>query len=228
MIDSIPFEAWDLAAFDRMLGEYVVDGQVDYAAFQGDPAFVDVIEQIGHVDPATLQTQKQKLSFYINAYNALVIKAIVNGKSPSTFFGRLRFFLFSKYLIAGENLSLLSIERRRIIPLGDPRTHFAINCASASCPILNNASFDANTLDEQLERATKRFVKQSTRSDSANANTQASRILKWYGKEFDKAYGGIRNFLAKYADDNDTNVKDSENIEYDNYDWSLNGRPPKK
>lgn len=224
---SIAFENWDLALFDRMLREYVVDGDVDYAKFKADDAFSGFIEQTGRVNRETLVTRQHKLSFYINAYNALVIRGIIDGYSPARFFGRLQFFLLRKYRIAGERLSLFSIERNRIIPLGDPRSHFAINCASASCPILASESFNAEEIDQQLETAAARFVRSATAT--SGSTTRTSRIFKWYKNEFDSASGGVAAFISRYAEtppDRDTTDTPAGEIQYDKYDWSLNGKPP--
>jgi len=224
---SIAFENWNLALFDCMLREYVIDGDVDYDKFKEDHAFSEFIEQTGRVDRDSLITRQQKLSFYINAYNALVIRGIIDGYSPASFFRRLQFFLLRKYRIAGERLSLFAIERKRIIPLGDPRSHFAINCASASCPLLASESFNAEDLDQQLETAAARFVRSAT--VSSGSATRTSRIFKWYKNEFEAASGGVAAFISRYAEplpEGDTAATPAGKIQYDKYDWSLNGKPP--
>ena len=217
--DSIAYVDLDLGVFDQMLRAYVNEGVVDYPSFASDARFADFVSDIGRVDKQTLETRQEKLSFYINAYNALVIKGIIDGLSPASLLGRLRFFILQKYRIAGENLSLLAIERRRIIPLGEPRSHFAINCASASCPALASETYASDDLDQQLEQAAEKFVQQSTSEDGRAIKT--SRIFKWYRSEFERNRGGLRGFLSRYSDEDLP-----EKISYDRYDWSLNGKPP--
>ena len=224
---TIEFGELNLATFDRLLSAYVKDGVVDYPGFQADPDFASFVEDIGRVRSASLESHADKLSFYINAYNALVIKSIVDGYSPESFFGRIRFFVLRKHRIATETLSLLAIERRRIIPLGDPRTHFAINCASASCPVLASNTFDATDLDQQLDSAARRFISSTTKTN-ANGSAQASRIFKWYRSEFERDSGGLPDFLSRYIDDNRAHeIANTSDIEYDRYDWQLNGPPPR-
>lgn len=224
---TISYDEWELSLFDRLLRDYVDAGEVDYRRFRDDPDFDRFLQQTAIVDRDSLHTRQQQLSFYINAYNALVIKGIIDGYSPATLLGRLRFFVLRKYRIAGERLSLLRIERQRIVPLGDPRSHFAINCASASCPLLASKSFTAEELDQQLESATQRFVNDSTRVGDETIRT--SRIFKWYRDEFAASDDGLAGFLLRYLEDVDEEQAQGgpdRHFEFARYDWRLNGKPP--
>ncbi|MDX2438829.1 MAG: DUF547 domain-containing protein, partial [Acidobacteriota bacterium] len=130
----------DWTAWDGILREHVVDGRVDYDAIAADPQFEETVEAIATADLAG-QGALSVLAFHINAYNVLAIRGILDGSSPRSAFGKLRFFYRDKYLIAGETLSLHAYEHQKILPLGEPRIHFAIVCASASCPELRSEAY---------------------------------------------------------------------------------------
>jgi hypothetical protein len=115
------------------LQAYVRDGQVDYAAIQTDDRFQAYIDYLETADPETLATRDEKLAFWINAYNALAIKGVLDGLSTGSLLARVGFFS-ADYSLAGRSIDLYDLEHEIIIPFGEPRIHFAIVCASASCP----------------------------------------------------------------------------------------------
>lgn len=110
----------------------------------------------------------------------------------------------------------------------ESRIHFALVCASKGCPALLNEAIVANKLDQQLENASKNFLLDETRNrfDKDKKTLELSSIFKWYGEDFVKYNGSVKNFVAKRiaADKfqqgliNDSQVK----IDFLDYDWSLN------
>jgi hypothetical protein len=118
----------DAAPFDALLKAHVKDGVVDYPAFQASPAFRRYVDDLAK--PATLRTPQERLAHYVNAYNALAIQSILDGLSPATVVGRIRFFKLQQWPLDGGRMSLDDLEQKLIRPLGEPRFHFAIVCAS--------------------------------------------------------------------------------------------------
>lgn len=217
--------------FDALLGSDVVNGDVDYPEFAKSEAFAAMMRQLATTAPAKDADQATRLAFYINAYNATSIQGILDGFSPSSFWGRLRFFKRRQYELFNTSLSLYELEHERIISEGDPRIHFAIVCSSKSCPPLRSEIYHAETLDKELDAVTHAFVNNpdSNRFDATSRKGTLSRIFKWYGDEFAAAGGGsVAGYLANYADDPalaESLRNEDWQFDYFDYDWSINGTP---
>jgi len=112
--------------------------------------------------------------------------------------------------------------------LRDPRIHFAIVCASVSCPTLRGTAYRADSLQTQLEQAARAFVRDPTKNryDAAKGTFFASAIFDWFRGDFEKAAGTVPAFLEQYADPAASLAlhKQTVRIQYLPYDWSLNGR----
>lgn len=219
------------APFGALLASDVQQGQVNYSAFANDPAFAGVIKNLATTSLAANATQAERLAFYINAYNAVSIQGILDGYSPSSIWGRQRFFKRRKYDLFDTSMSLYTLEHKRIINEGDPRIHFAIVCASQSCPPLQSWLYTADGLDAQLDQVTAAFINNdaSNQFDLENRKADVSRIFKWYGDEFEAAGGGsLAAFLARYVADDalkQSLQNDEWSFDYLSYDWNLNGTP---
>jgi hypothetical protein len=216
----------DWSRWDDILAAHVVDGHVDYDAIAGDEGFEATVRDIAD---ASLEGQDRDalLAFYINAYNVLAVQGILNGHSPTGSFGKLRFFFRDKYTVAGERMNLDRLEDKRIRTLGEPRIHFAIVCASASCPKLQSEAFLPGRLDEQLEAGTRAFINDQTKNrfEEAAGVARVSKIFKWFDEDFEAA-GGVQSFLAGYVNDEGVVRALRErrfDLKYLDYDWSLNG-----
>ena len=100
----------------------------------------------------------------------------------------------------------------------EPRIHFAINCASYSCPNLFNEAFTPNKLEEQLEKQAKAFINDPTKNLLNGDNVVLSKIFSWFKKDFTRKEDLIK-FLNRYAIKKiDANAK----IHYMDYNWDLN------
>lgn len=212
--------------FNNVLEGNVVNGKVNYSAIQAQPEFNSYVESLK--SKPDFNNQEQELTYWINAYNALVIKGILNGGSPSTFFGRKNFFKGDQYQLAGMSINLNDLERKIIIPIGEPRIHFAINCASKSCPKLRPQVFNAEELDAQLEQAAKEFINDSMRNhfDPAMKTASISKIFDWFEEDFVKHSGSVQKYLSNYVTDEEiaSQLRNEEyKIKYLKYDWNLNG-----
>ena len=216
----------DHKLFDKILKQHVRDGFVNYPAIVEDNTFDQYLNEIAK--PLTSESRDEQLAFWINAYNAFAIRGILNGGSPSTFFGRIGYFKNSNYTIGGRRLSLHDLEHKIIIPFDEPRIHFAINCASVSCPKLQSHAFIAKDLEDQLERAAYEFINDPTRNrfDRQKKVAYLSKIFSWFKKDFEKQAGSIQTYIASYVADS-TLAQELHNQRYTvkflHYDWNLNG-----
>ncbi|MEM7613286.1 MAG: DUF547 domain-containing protein [Pseudomonadota bacterium] len=217
------------APFETLLASSVVDGNVDYPAFAVSNAFASLVTDLETARPPA-DSQAARLAFYINAYNVMAIQGILDGYSPSSIWSRLRFFKRRKYDLFGTSMSLYELEHERIIAEGDPRIHFAIVCASKSCPPLRSALYTAADLDAELDDVTRRFINTPGSNDfDAQINVATvSRIFKWYRDEFKDEAGSLQRYLASYVEDaslRESLMTEDWSIEFHDYDWSLNGTP---
>ena len=219
----------DPAPFDALLRAHVKAGQVDYPAFQDAPAFRAYVAALA--PPVELANRNEELAFYINAYNALAIAGILDGLSPASAIGRQRFFRFRDWPLAGRRITLYDLEHKLLRPLGEPRIHFAIICASRSCPFLRSEAYVPSRLDAQLDAQTRAFVNDAFRNrfDKATKTAHLSEIFKWFDEDF-RVAGSVQKYVARYVADADVArelATDGYRIEWIAYDWSLNGTPPR-
>jgi hypothetical protein len=218
----------DYALLDEVLLQNVRNGYVDYDGIAADPKFAQFVEALAQA-PDPLSTPDAELAYYINAYNAFAIRGILDGYSPATRFGRYRFFKSREFRLAGTAITLEELEHERIRARGDERIHFAIVCASMSCPRLANRAYLPETLDAQLDEAAQRFVNDITRNqfDITQRTAFLSRIFEWYREDFEKAGGSLPAYLARYVQEPAARAALNEGrlaIRYLPYDWDLNGR----
>ena len=120
--------------------------------------------------------------------------------------------------IDGGKIALNTIEHEILRPMGDPRIHFAIVCASKSCPKLLNYAYESETLDQQLEHVTKMFINDPSRNSISQSTPKISKIFKWYKTDFPKSEAFIA-FLNNYST---IKILAKAEIDYLNYSWKLN------
>lgn len=212
--------------FDQVLRQHVVEGKVNYDGIKQDPRFFDYLEILKSTNPDTFASEQEKLAYWINAYNALAIKGILDGRSPSSFFGRISYFKTTDYDVGGRSINLYDLERDIIIPFNEPRIHFAIICASMSCPRLISEAYVASQLDEQLEKNTTLFINNPAKNsfDTEKKIARVSKIFDWFEEDFEKDAGTVQQFLARYVKDKAlAQALDTYKVKHLDYDWSLNG-----
>jgi len=219
------------AAFDEVLRSHVQDGVVRYPAIAADLRFPAYLRLLDRVDPYTLLARQERLAFWINAYNAFAIKGILDGYSPRTKFGQYRYFIAKEHRVGGAVINLYDLERKLLIPdFREPRIHFAIVCASLSCPKLQSWAYAADKLDEQLELSAKEYINDSTRNrfDRERKVAYLSMIFKWFEEDFTAHSGSLLSYVKRYVADPQL-ARDLESapyrVEFLEYDWSLNGIP---
>ncbi|HEY2614346.1 MAG TPA: DUF547 domain-containing protein [Chthoniobacterales bacterium] len=211
--------------YNRLLGKYVTSSGVKYAEWKSNPDDIQALQ--GDVDGiakenASALEKKQQLAFYLNAYNAWILHEAL-GKYPtrSVKDPLFTFFTSKRIKVAGEQTSFNALEKETIrSKFGEPRVHFALNCASRSCPPLNREIFRAEKLDEQFEKLAKGYVnsEKGVLYSPQNKTAQLSKIFDWYKDDF-KNEGGALGFINKRRS---TPIPNDAKISYQDYDWSLN------
>jgi hypothetical protein len=221
----------DHGIYGELLKKHVGAGKVNYAGFKSDEAQLDrYLKQLEKVDAAGLSRHEQ-FAFYVNAYNAWTIKLILSGypgiKSIKDLGGLFQSPWKKKFVkIDGRVLTLDDVEHNILRPrFGDPRVHFAINCAAKSCPPLLSEPFRGDILDRQLNKATRSFLNNPTSYLLEGNELYVSRIFKWFAEDFKD---GVFSFYLKYTTGDlkkELEIKqDKIRVKYLAYDWSLNGK----
>jgi len=223
---------FDHQIWDRLLREYVDDeGRVDYQclAAEGRSDLARYLDQVAAVDPEKM-SDKDKLAFWINAYNAGIVAAILQQYSPETALSRLQLFRWYAFPVAGKRRTADEIEheilRQRFT---EPRIHFALVCAARSCPKLRREAYIGDRLDEQLDDQARRFINDPARNviDPARGRVQLSSIFDWFGSDFAAADGSVVEFIARYVVNPEHRKllqRRDVRIEYLPYDWALNAQ----
>ena len=217
--------------FDQVLQEHVdKKGRVNYTKLKANPEKLEkYLDLLAVANPTELSYNAQ-LAFWVNAYNALVIKGVID-HYPTTSVRKVKWFggFFSrlKFQVAGKTYTLNQIEHGIIrTEFVDPRIHFVLVCASTSCPPIENSAFSAEDIEERLETATFNFVQnpEQVRIDRAKRRVYLSKIFKWYDDDFREGYDGVADFLADYLspEDADFVLSDSVKFHHLDYDWTLN------
>lgn len=228
----IPPDTFTHETFHQALTMHVKDGLVDYPKLAEDSNFKAYVNLLYHIAPQQLPTPNHRLAFWINVYNALAIKGIIDGYSPATLTGRYTFFIGREYVVGGESLNLYDLEQHLLIPdFKEPRIHFAIVCASRSCPKLQSAAYTPEGLDQQLSGSARQFINDPTRNrfDRVRKIAYLSKIFDWFSEDFLQHSGSLLAYVAQFVADQDlaNDLRQTPyTIEFLEYDWNLNGVPP--
>lgn len=232
--------------FNGVLAKHVDDkGKVDYKALKADRGdleryLVAISESSPDNKPELFPTKDHELAYWINAYNAYVLYAVTERPQMKSVEDDLKnFFYFTEYVLGGKKISLYNIENEIVRKrYKEPRIHFALNCASWSCPELPPEAFMPDKLEEQLAREAKEFcahpekvflgpgVIKTPRITSAPDNApdnlvRLSQIFEWYADDF-VADGGPVAFCKKWGRDD---LPAGGPTEFIQYDWTLNAQP---
>lgn len=200
-------------------------------------------------DPETLETDPERIAFWTNLFNTLVIHAVIELGVRESIREVPFFFRRAVYTIGGRRYRLSDMEhgvlrgnrrpphwpappfskedpRRRVGPeTPDPRIHFALVCASQTCPPIEAYTPDA--LDEQLNTSARVFINGTSQLDMADRTLWVSEMFKWYRADFGLRDADLVRFVARYwyrSDPADWLVAEADRIaiRYLRYDWRLN------
>jgi hypothetical protein len=223
--------AFDHSVWTELLQKHVDEGgRVAYRnlAAQDGAKFERYLDQLAEARPEALPT-KEALAFYINAYNAFAVEGVLEGLTAESILSRARFFKLKSSRLAGREVTLEEIEQKLIRPnFSDARIHFALVCASASCPRLARRAYTGENLDAMLEDQGRWFLADRARNPLGIGNVvTVSSIFDWYESDFRAAAGSVQAFIARYAGPSGAACLQKANctLQYARYDWTLNAQP---
>ncbi|MDQ6757793.1 MAG: DUF547 domain-containing protein [Bacteroidota bacterium] len=216
--------------WDKLLKKNVNNvGLVNYKEFQKDRTELDAyLKTLSDNAPQTGWSENEQKAYWINAYNAFTISLILQHypvKSIKDIGAAIQIPFVNtpwdiKFIsIAGKKYDLNNIEHGMLRKkFNDPRIHFAINCASYSCPALRNEAYTADRLDRQLDDAARNFLNDQMKNRISPDKAGLSKIFSWYKGDFTKN-GSLADFINKYSQ---TKINANTKINYLDYNWSLN------
>jgi hypothetical protein len=223
----------DYSLLTQVLRDHVSDGVVNYKAMKNDKRFADFIEILKKTDPKAI-SPKNQLAFWINTYNAFVLKVVVDQYPIKSIMSKTAYAFgksnFQKKLVTinGMPYSLNDIENDIIRPMGDPRIHFAINCAAKSCPPLRAEAFESARLGEQMDEQARNFINNPEKNsfDFTKKEALVSKIFDWFDEDFKKYDQGVPAFMSRYLPPEQgkqllANAKTFK-IKHHDYNWDLN------
>ena len=203
------------------------NGKVNYKGFIDDKFLLDdYLSLLSENPPSKNWSEEEQLAYWINAYNAFTVKLIVDHypvKSIKELGGAVTMvnstWDIKFFKIGGIDFDLNTIEHQILRKnYEEPRIHFAINCASFSCPRLRNEAFEATQLETQLEDQAKQFINNPDKNIITSEGMKLSKIFYWFKSDFIKKETLI-SFLQKYTE---VELSESMEIEYLDYGWDLN------
>jgi len=206
--------------WNDLLTKYVSNnGDVDYKGFLKDKAKLkSYLEYMAVNSPQANWSKKQKLVYYINLYNAGTVNLIIDNYPTKSIKDINKPWGKAIIKVGDKMYSLGDLEHKILRKMNEPRIHFAINCASYSCPKLINKAFTIANVEKMLEKATVDFINDPKRNIISADKLQLSNIFKWYKKDF-TGKGTLIDYINPYLK-NPVDKKTS--ISYLKYDWSLN------
>lgn len=210
---------FDHSTWSTFLNKHVTQsGNVNYKAIKENQTELNAyLSLFAKTSPNSTWTKNEKLAYWINAYNAFTIKLIIDYYPTKSIKDISKPWDKKLANINGKKVSLNYIEHDVLRKMHEPRIHFAINCASVSCPKLLNTAFMPETLNSQLNTAAKRYIN-SNENRIEKGNVKLSRIFKWFSDDF-KTNGNVLDFINLYTENK---VSNKENYKYLDYNWSLN------
>ena len=209
--------------WDELLQKHVSNvGIVNYKSFKTDHKklldYIYVLSLLYKSDNFQSLSKEEKLAYWINAYNAMTVDLILRNYPVKSIKEIKDPWKQRLWKLTDIDYNLGEIEHQILRKMNEPRIHFAIVCASVSCPKLQNKAFTASKLDEQLTNATREFLSDTSKNSIAQNNLELSKIFQWFSKDF-KQNGSLIHFLNQYS-----NIKISEKakIKFKDYNWNLN------
>ena len=244
--------------YGDVLRTHVIGTRVHYASLKRNRGALDaVVNMLGRVtqDELTHWTREHQIAYWINAYNALTLQAIVNHYPIQNRWFSL--FTFTprnsikqidgvwtelRWRAAGADMTLDEIEHETLrVKYDEPRIHFAVNCASVSCPPLRPEPYVADRLERQLILAARDYLASDLGLQVDGTRLRVSSIFKWYGEDFISGYAhlvdanksardrAILGVVSKYGPTQASVLvqEGMARIRFLRYDWSLNDTAPR-
>lgn len=205
---------------NTFLSNYVKSGKVNYEQVNQNTTTLD--ELVKAVATYDLTGTKKDKAFYLNAYNILVIKSVVDNYPISSPLDVPGFFDAQTHTVAGKTVTLNGIENDIIRPTyNDARIHFALVCAAKGCPKIKGKAFTTANQEFMLEANTKASMNDNNfiRVNEANKTVEISKIFEWYKVDFGTTDNDLIAFINQYRDNP---IPDGFSVAYYEYDWRLN------
>ena len=212
---SINHKQWN-----ELLQKYVSSkGNVDYKGFKKDNAALQsYLNLLSATVPEKSWSKNAVLAYWINSYNAYTVKLIVDNYPVKSIKDIDKPWDKAFITLGNKKYSLSEIENTILRKMDEPRIHFAINCASYSCPNLLNEAYTDKDIQNQLEAVSKSFINDKTKNTITTNKVEISSIFDWYGEDF-KTKGTVIDFLNKYST---VKIDIKAKISYKEYKWNLN------
>jgi hypothetical protein len=240
--NRVSMDRIDHSSWNSLLGKYVNDkGQVNYRglkASSNDSLLLDqYLATLSTASTSAPASRESQLSYWINAYNAVTVKGILREyptksiRDHTSKFGGYNLWKHLLLAVDGTQISLDSIEHKVLRKMNEPRIHFAIVCASHSCPRLLNQAYTAPQLADQLTVNTKNFFgnPENFQYDPARRKFKLSSIMKWFGADFGADQAARLKTIAPYLPTRESYqaaLDNSVRVSYLDYSWALNEQPP--
>ena len=230
---AFDFSKWD-GLLKKHVSEKTINGvklnAVDYRNLSKDSDYSSLIRDLEKASLANLKSTKDKLVFWINVYNIMAVKMVLDHYPVESIkdAGSLFRAVWKKDVgvVSEKKRTLNEIEHEILRKLGDPRIHVAIVCASVSCPDLRKEAYTVENLDEQLDDQLRKFLgnKEKGLRIAGPKRVNLSSIFKWFEEDFDSK-GGVLKFITPFAPTHvQGTLKGSPRVSYLDYDWGLNER----
>ena len=224
------------AQWNSLLYKYVSPtGRVNYRGFIADRARLESYLQLirkTSPDAQATWTSNDKEAFWINVYNAATVQTIAQYYPIASMQDiRIRSFLgaakspWEKSLVnvGGRSYSLNAIEKEVLRQrFKDPRVHFALVCASMSCPSLLGEAYDGSRLKKQLDGQATRFINDQTKNEISPNKVRLSNVFDWYATDFGSSDQGVIEYLNRYSQ---VHIAPGTKLDFLPYNWALNERP---
>ncbi|MBX7075074.1 MAG: DUF547 domain-containing protein [Pirellulales bacterium] len=235
----LPIDAIDHALWDELTHRYVDrKGDVAYARWQFTSADIGALdgylEELSRADPSLPAARDARLAYWINAYNALTVRGILQEYPTASIRDHtprwLGYNLWRdlRLVVGNRPISVEAIEHRVLRPLGEPRIHFAIVCASRGCPRLRREAYTASRIEEQLSDNARSFFADRTKfqCDLVEKICRVSPILQWFQGDFGPTPNAALQSLVAYlpAEARSVVAGGDFQLKYLPYDWRLNDR----
>ncbi|SDE36437.1 DUF547 domain-containing protein [Ulvibacter litoralis] len=214
-VATISHQKWD----DLLQKHVSSSGKVDYLGFKNDTAALQsYLDVLAENLPKKSWSKNATLAYWINAYNAFTVKLILDNYPVESIKDIKKPWDQDFIMLENSAYSLGEIEHKILRKMNEPRIHFAINCASYSCPNLLNEAYTEAKIEKQLESSTISFINDTTKNSITADKIEISKIFDWFSGDF-KNEGSLIDFLNKYST---VKINANTKINYKDYKWNLN------
>lgn len=227
--NAVSHEIWN-----ELLKKYVSKGGfVDYKGIQSDQEHLNSYLRLIESNPPNKETwtDEEQIAYWINAYNAYTVDLILQyypvesikdiGSSIQIPFVNTPWDI--KFIKIGDEAYDLNNLEHGILrkEFDEPRIHFAVNCASYSCPELRAEAYTGENLDQQLDEQARIFINDTRKNKISTKKAELSKIFNWYSGDFNDEMS-VEEFINQYAD---IKITKSTDVDYMDYNWELNDLP---